>query len=188
MDNKPFSVIKRGLKVTGNYLINILLFTILALMLIEVAQDSTAAVMPYFSFAMFWILFLFVYGDMRITAQKEKRPFYNINPSPFKGILYGVIGITPVAVLQVVLILVKAPEGFEVMKLRVLQAFTGPLYWIAKLLGGTPIMYIPSLAAVVLMAFLGYYAGHHDFLLSEWVRKKLGIKPRPPKKRVTHKR
>jgi hypothetical protein len=186
MDNKPFSVIKRGLKVTGNYFINILLFTILALMFIEVAQEGSDVAMPYFSFAMFWILFLFVYGEMRIIAQKEKRPFYEINPSPFKGILYGVIGIIPVAVLQIVIILIQAPEGFEVMKLRVLQALTGPLYWIAKLLGGTPIMYIPSLAAVVLMAFLGYFAGHHDFLLTEWVRKKLGIKPRPAKKRVKH--
>ncbi|MCX7772089.1 MAG: hypothetical protein N2376_03135, partial [Clostridia bacterium] len=145
-------------------------------------KDNTPAIMPYVSFAMFFLLFSSVYVEMRVLAFKEKRPQYGINPPPFKGLLYGFIGIVPLVLVQVLLIVLAVPADYAVLKQRVLQGFTGPLYWFARLLGNAPVDYVLSLVWVVVFAGIGYFAGHKDFLISAYLRQKLGIKATPKKR------
>lgn len=181
MDNRPVSQITRGLKLTISYGIVLVLFQVFLVPVISLAKDNIVGFMPYLSFAIFLMLFFSVYVEMRILAFKEKRPQYHINPSPYKGFLYGVIGIIPLVIIQTVLMLIRVPEDFAILKRRAYQAFSGPLYWFSKLLGNEPIHYVLSFLLVVLMAGLGYYAGHKDFLITELIRQKLGIKKKVKK-------
>lgn len=176
MDNRLISQIKRALKITLDYVITLILFMVFFVPVISLAKDNLAGYMPYLSFVLFLVLFFTGYIDMRMMAFKEKRPQYNINPSPFKGFYYGGIAIIPIAVIQIMLMLMNVPEGFSVLKRRLLQGFSGPLYWFAKLLGDNHFYYVVSLVLVVIIAGIGYYAGHKEFLFTEFVKRKLGIK------------
>ncbi len=184
MDNRLISQIKRGLKVTTGYLMILIVFTVFSMPLLGLSGDNTPKVMPYVSFILFLLLFCSVYIEMRNIAFKEKRPQYNINPSPFKGLLYGFLGIIPLVIIQGILIMIQVPEDYTVLLRRVYQGLSGPLYWFARLLGNAPIHYMISFILVVFMAALGYYAGHKEFYLVAFIRNKLGIKKKVKKNRT----
>lgn len=181
MNNSLLSQIGRGLKISTSYAISLILFGILVMPILSIAKDNTPQIMPFFSFLLFWVLFYLVYIEMRVLAFKEKRPQYNINPSPYKGIFYGVIGILPLVIIELILILVKVPKDYTQLMGRIYQGFAAPLYWFAKLIGNAPIHYVLSFVLVIVAAFLGYFAGHKDFMLVSVLRKKLGIKSTPKK-------
>lgn len=178
MDNSIISNIKRGLKVTSNYFISLVLFVIFTLPIITVAEENSPSVLAVFSFFVFLALFYMVYVEMRVIAFKEKRPQYNINPSPYKGLLYGLIGIIPLVVCQIILTVIKIPEQYVTLKRRLYQGFSGPLYWLANLLGNDSIHYVISFLVLIIIAGLGYYAGYKEFYLFTVIRNKLGIKPK----------
>jgi len=188
MDNRIFSIIKRSMLVMKSYATTLVLFCTLSGAVM--AFDSAASIMPWFSFIMFLLMFMLLYTDMRNTAFKEKRPQYFINPPPFKGILYGIIGIIPILLLQTVVLLVSVPEDYSMAKWRAFQVISGPVYWIARILGNKPAFYMAAMILIIIIAFLGYYAGHHNFYIAEWVRKRLGIKksaikPKAPRRQGT---
>ncbi len=183
MDNRIFSQIKRGFKVTINYLMVLVVFAIFAMPIVGIADANISAIMPFVSFLLFLFLFFSVYVEMRNIAFKEKRPHYQINPSPFKGLLYGFIGSLPLAAVQGVFMLLQVPEDYTVLVRRLYQGFSGPLYWFAKLLGNDPVHYLLSLILVIVISGLGYFAGHKEFYLVAFIRKKLGIKTKAEKKK-----
>ncbi len=176
MDNKIFSQIKRGLKIFIDYLLALILFTFFSMPVITAAKENTQNAVTYFSVAIFMILFLNIYVDMRNLAFKEKRPQYNINPSCYKGFLYGLIGIVPLFGIQLVLIMIKLPEEFITLHRRLYQGFGGPLYWLSRMLGDQPAHYLISFAILIIIAGLGYFAGFRDFYLLNFIRQELGIK------------
>ncbi|NLU52490.1 MAG: hypothetical protein GXX10_06470 [Clostridiaceae bacterium] len=176
MDNSLVSQIKRGLKVTVNYFIALLIFGVFLMPLLSFVKDNANTFVFCYSLVMFLVMFYLIYVEMRVMAFKEKRPQYNINPSPFKGLLYGFIGIIPLIVIELVLIFVSFPEDLLTLKKRLYQGFAGPLYWFSSLIGNEPVHYVISFVLLVVIAFLGYYAGHKDFLLVTFVYDKLGIK------------
>lgn len=180
MDNKLSSNIKRGLKVTGSYVMALVIFIVLAFTVFAWGKESTPVVMPYFSAFIFLILMVSAYAEMRTVGLKENRPQYNINPPPYKGILYGIIGCVPILLVQVVLMIIRLPEEYgPEFQRRLLQLASGPLYWIAKLLGNTKPMYLVSLISVIIIAFAGYIAGHYNFSVMIWIKQKLGTKKMP---------
>lgn len=181
MDNKVSSIIKRGLKVSMNYAMGLVLFLIFSSMVFGLAKDSVSSVMPWFSFLIALLTVMAIYVEMRTTAFKEKRPQYGINPSPFKGFIYGLIGIVPYLLIEIIILLVQVPTDLETLKLRLFQGVASPLYWLARLMGNKIPYYFIAWLFVVLIAALGYYAGYREFYVMAWIRQKLGIKP---KKRV----
>jgi hypothetical protein len=179
MDNRLISQLLRGLKVTANYITALILFVVFTMPIITLAgENSVQNAMTAFSFLIFMFLFYIVYVDMRVIAFKEKRPQYNINPPPYKGVFYGIIGMIPLVLFQAVLIALQFPEDLLTLKRKLYQGFAGPLYWLARLLGDAPVHYILTFAVIVAIAGLGYFAGYKEFYLVSFIRQKLGIKPR----------
>lgn len=187
MDNRLISQIKRSLKVLSSYGMTLILLLVFMMPILGLAKDNTPTVMAIVSFLLFLMLFASLYTDMRDIAIKEKRPQYEINPPPYKGLLYGAMGVLPLVIIQVVLILIVVPEGFTELLRRFYQGVNGPLYWFSKLIGNAPVHYVLSYILVVVIAGLGYFAGHKGFFIVAFIKNKLGIKTKP-KKRVPVKR
>jgi len=176
MDNRFSSILKRSLRVTADYITAFILFCVLSASVFSLARGETTVFIPWISFATFLILFYLVYVDMRNIGFKENRPQYNLNPSRFKGLLYGAIGVLPILIVQLAVLVANVPEGYDGLKRRIFQLVSGPLYWIAKILGNEAWHYCATLVSIVLMALLGYLAGHSKFYLTTWLKTVLGTK------------
>lgn len=176
MDNKFSSIIKRSLKVLSNYITALILFCVFSVSVLGLAQGSTPEVIPWISFFVFLILFFAVYVEMRNLGFKENRPQYNLNPKEYKGLLYGTIGILPILLVQLIVLAVNVTEAYEGLKRRIFQLVSGPVYWIARILGNEIYHYCVALVSIIIMAYLGYLAGHHKFYLVVWLKKILGAK------------
>ncbi len=176
MDNKFSSIIKRSLKVTASYITAFILICVFSASVFGLARENTPKAMPWLSFATFLILFYGVYTEMRSLGVKESRPQYNINPSKFKGLLYGTIGVIPILIVQLIALAIRIDEPFEILKRRIFQLVSGPLYWLARLLGNEIHHYFAALVSIIIMAFLGYFAGHKKFYLTTWLKETLGTK------------
>lgn len=182
MDNRISSNIKRALKVTASYFTAFIMTCVLTSCVYFLAGNKTPKVMPWVSFLTFLILFYGVYTEMHSCGFKESRPQYNINPSRFKGLLYGAIGVVPILLVQLVVLCIKVPDQLAVLRWRIFQLVSGPLYWLARLLGNLPRHYFISLVSVIIMAFLGYIAGHCRFYISTWIVQTFGRKRTKNKK------
>lgn len=190
MDNSIKSQIRRGLKVTGDYTITLVLFAIFLSIVISIAKNNLQTGVFIFSIIIFLILFSMIYTNMRDVAFKEKRPQYGINPSPYKGFLYGIIGTLPIFILQLFYYVIPFGEELHTLQFRILQGITGPLYWIASLISDEAWAYHLVLLVLPVMAGLGYLAGHYDFSIMRKLKifdkifnklKKKNIKPQPKK-------
>ncbi|NMA67693.1 MAG: hypothetical protein GX957_15930 [Clostridiaceae bacterium] len=181
MDNKFTSQIKRGLKVTSSYLLSLVLFGVFLMPLISIFKENNESAIFTYSIIIFLLMFSSIYIEMSKIAFKEKRPQYNINPPPFKGLLYGFIGIIPLVLVEVIIFMIKFPEDLLTLHKRIYQGFAGPLYWFAKVIGNEPVHYLVSFILVVIIAGLGYFAGHKNFYLIPFLREKLGINKRSKK-------
>ncbi|NLY18718.1 MAG: hypothetical protein GX045_07160 [Clostridiaceae bacterium] len=171
MDNKLWSQIKRGLKVTGDYFISLLIFGVFSSIALSIFKDNMERGIFVFSIILFLIMSSMIYTGMIDTAIREKRPQYNINPPPYKGFLYGIIGTIPIFLIQLIYYTVRVPEEFLTLKRRVLQAFTGPLYWLARFISREVWAYHLVLLVIPVIAGLGYLAGYHEF----YILRKLGV-------------
>lgn len=177
MDNRIISQLLRGLKVTADYITALILFLVFMMPVMTISQGSSLKnTMAAFSFLIFLFLFYLVYVDMRVIASREKRPQYNINPPPYKGVIYGIIGMIPLVLVQSVLITLKLSEDWQALIRRIYQGFAGPLYWLSRLLGDAPVQYLVSFSILVVIAGLGYYAGYKEFYLVRFIREKLGVR------------
>jgi len=174
MDNKLSSQIKRGLKITTNYLLAVIVFVVFLMPVLTIFENNNEPAIFVYSIIIFLLMVPTIYIEMSKLAFKEKRPQYNINPSPFKGFYYGFIGVVPLILILIVLFSLRLPEDFSTLHKRLYQGFSGPLYWFAKSIGNKPVHYAISYVLLILMAGLGYYAGHKDFYLIAFIRNKLG--------------
>lgn len=174
MDNKLSSQIKRGLKITTNYLLAVIVFGVFLMPILTLFENSNETAVFVYSIIIFLLMTPTIYIEMSRLAFKEKRPQYSINPSPFKGLYYGFIGVIPLILVLVVIFMLNLPEELSTLHKRIYQGFCGPLYWFAKSIGNEPVHYAVSFVLVILIAALGYYAGHKDFYLISFIRNKAG--------------
>lgn len=184
MDNRIISQIKRGLKITGDYLISLIIFGIFSSIVFSLAQNNLETGIFIFSIVIFLVMFSMIYTSMSDTAFREKRPQYKINPSPYKGFLYGIIGASPILILQLLYYIIQVDEILLTLKRRVLQALTGPLYWLASLISQEIWAYHVVLVIIPLIAGLGYLAGYHEFYITRKLKifEKLKKKKEKPMK------
>ncbi len=171
MDNRIGSQIKRGLRVSGDYLVVLVIFGIFLSIVFSLFKENVELGINIFSVVIFLIMFSMIYSNMRDMAFKEKRPQYGINPPSYKGFLYGLIGIVPIFIIQLLYYVISVPEEAITLKRRVIQALTGPLYWLAKIISQEIWAYHLVLLIVPVIAGLGYIAGYHGF----YIMKKLKI-------------
>ncbi|MBP7175003.1 MAG: hypothetical protein KBA53_02145 [Thermoclostridium sp.] len=165
MDNSIISQIRRGLKITTDYLITLIIFFIFISIVFNIAKKDLQTGVFIFSIIIFLLLFSMVYNNMSDAAFREKRPHYGLNPSPYKGFLYGVIGTLPIFVLQLVNYLIPYGDKLLTFERRVLQGLTGPLYWLASLISDQTWAYHLVLLVIPIIAGLGYLAGHYEFYI-----------------------
>ncbi|NLG88263.1 MAG: hypothetical protein GX494_03460 [Clostridiaceae bacterium] len=175
MDNKISSQIKRALRVTGDYFVSLIIFAVFSSVVFGIAKENIEKGIYIFSIVIFLIMFSLIYTNMSDIAFREKRPQYNLNPPPYKGFLYGLIGTVPIFIIQLLYyfadVVLFIPKEYLTIKRRVLQAFTGPLYWLAKLISHDTWAYHVVLLVIPVIAGLGYLAGHYEF----YITKKLKI-------------
>ncbi len=191
MDNKVGSQIKRALRVTGDYFVSLVIFGIFSSIVFSIAKENIERGIYVFSIIIFLIMFSMIYSSMSGIAFKEKRPQYKINPSPYKGFLYGIIGVVPIFVVQLLYylvdIVVYIPKELFMVKRRILQAFTGPLYWLAKLISYEIWAYHVVLLVIPVIAGLGYLAGHYEFYIMKKLKIFDKVKSKAKDKRKTNK-
>ncbi len=165
MDNSFKSQIRRGLKIFTDYSLTLIIFAIFLSIVFNVAKNNLQTGVFIFSILIFLIMFSMIYSNMSDVAFREKRPQYGIHPSPYKGFLYGVIGMLPVFILQLSYYVIPYGEKLLTLQRRVLQGVTGPLYWLASLISDEPWAYHLVLLVIPVIAGLGYLAGHYEFYI-----------------------
>ena len=161
--------IKGGLKVFTGYLMSLLVFVIFLYLFISVTKDSFYAWLPLYSFILFVLMFLIIYSDMRKLAVKERKPQYNLNPYPFKGLVLGLIGFSPLILLELVYpLLIFGSEPLNRVKHLVLNTLMGPLYFVVRLGNGSVWAYAAASLVVPVIAMLAYLAGYYGFELMKF--------------------
>lgn len=165
MDNKLWSQVKRGLKITWDYFAALLIFGVFSSIALSIYKDNLEKGILIFSILIFLIMFSMIYTGMSDTAIREKRPQYNINPPPYKGFIYGIIGILPLLVIQLFYYVINVPEELLTLKRRILQAFSSPVYWLAQLISADAWAYHLVLLVIPVIAGLGYLAGYNEFYI-----------------------
>lgn len=165
MDNSIKTQIRRGLKITTDYCITLIIFVIFLSIVFNVAKNNLQTGVFLFSILIFLILFSMIYTNMSDVAFREKRPQYGLHPSPYKGFLYGLIGMVPVFILQLSYYFIPYSENLVTLQRRVLQGVSGPVYWLASLISEEAWAYHLVLLVIPVIAGLGYLAGHYEFYI-----------------------
>lgn len=175
--------IKGGVKILAGYLITLLIFIVFLYTFISITKDNFVKWMPVYSFIFFLLLYLFTYSDMKRLALKEKKPQYELNPYPVKGLVLGLIGFLPIALIEIVYPFI-VHENETVMRFveLAIMAILGPLYWILKLFDKTFLGYAAASLAVPFIAMFGYLAGYYGFDFTKYFKKTRVEKPMEFKK------
>ena len=140
-----------------------------------------------YSIAIFIIMILLIYAEMTHYAGIDKRKYGSIRP--YEGVIYGLLAIVPFALIQIIIsqldLSIKG-VNFDILKMNLIKGFAAPMLFIAKL-GHYKIWgYILAWSTIVIVSFLGYFAGYKNFDINEYIRKLFGLQPKkkgPPKKR-----
>lgn len=173
--------IKGSLKILSNYASTLLIYVILLYTFIAITGENFTKWLPLYSFIMFVLMTLMLYTDLWHLAAKEKRPQYELNPYPLKGLVIGLIGFLPFIIIEIVSFSINFEEpAFNNLKRAIVDnILLGPLYFSISLLGKTFIAYIVTSLIVPVLSMLAYMAGYYGIEL----RKILGLK-----KEVTYER
>ncbi|NSW91945.1 MAG: hypothetical protein HPY74_14975 [Firmicutes bacterium] len=166
--------IKDSLKVLGNYAAALLIYVILLYTFIAITGDNFTKWLPLYSFIIFLLMSLMLYTDLWRLAAKEKRPQYNLNPYPLKGLILGLIGSLPLIIIKIIEHFITfEDEVLNRLKVSIVDGvLLGPLYFSISLLGKTAAAYIIALLIVPLLSMLGYMLGYYGIQLG----KILGLK------------
>jgi hypothetical protein len=156
--------IKSGLRVFTDYLISLVIFVVFLYVFLAITKDNYSKWMPLYSFLNFLLLYSMLYSDLRKLAIKEKRPQYNLNPYPMKGLILGLIGFLPLIIIQAIypFIVFDDPVVNRIKEL-VLKTLLGPVYFMVRLVGGTAIAYVVASLVVPLVSMFAYMAGFYGF-------------------------
>lgn len=178
------NLIKDSFKVFTSYLLAFLVFSVFLIVVIGMARTTERLYfwLPAYSFVNFLILVSAIYNDIRRLAKIEKRPEYNMNPYPLKGLVIGIIGFIPVALVEAVYPLISF-EDPVLMRIAhaSLNTVMGPLYFIIRIGGGTTMAYVAASFVVPVLSMLSYLAGYYNFDL----RRIIGKKPKETQKNDT---
>lgn len=164
--------IKNGLKVLVGYGITLLIFGIFIYVFLSLAKDNVAKLLPLYSLFLFLLGFAIVYSDMKRLAEKEKKPQYDLNPYPLKGLVYGLVGFAPVALLELVSVFLVFENQFAARIEEIaLNTLMGPLFFIIKAFDESFIGYAIATIVFPIISMLGYLAGIYGFSIKKYTKK-----------------
>lgn len=160
--------VRNGVKVLVDYLIALLIFVILIYIFISLAGNKFITYMPAYSLLIFAFGAFIVYADMKTVAAKEKKPQYELNPYPLKGLVYGLLGFAPIALLELVSVFIRFSAGeYDRLEHVVLNVLMGPLYFMIRLFGEAPLGYVLASLLVPILAMIGYLSGYYGFEINK---------------------
>jgi hypothetical protein len=163
--------IRNGGKILFNYAMALIVFLIFIYVFLSITKDSFGKYLPFYSILIFLLLFLIVYSDVKMLAVKEKKPQNNLNPYPLKGLVYGLIGTVPVAlIIGVVSVLDFGIYGN--LKHIVINSLLGPMFFLIKWLNESIAGYAAGILLLPLIAMLGYLAGYYGINITSKLKKK----------------
>lgn len=156
--------IKEAARVLIDYLIVLVIFVVFLYSFMSITGESFIEWVPLYSFFMFLVLFLIVYSDFRGMAIKDKKPQYQLDPYPLKGLLLGLLGFLPIVLITAIYPLITLDsETANNIKRLALHTILGPLFFIVKLGGKTVFAYAMALIMIPVLSMLGYLAGFYGF-------------------------
>lgn len=155
--------IKTGGKILYNYSMSLIVFVIFMYPFIALTKDKFYTWLPLYSIIIFILAFYIIYEDMKVLAFKEKRPQYDLNPYPMKGLLYGLFAIIPIVVVAGVLSLLHFESSIVERIIHVaINTLLGPVYFIIGWMKESFIGYAIAILMIPIIAMLGYLAGHYE--------------------------
>ena len=164
--------IRNGAKVLFDYSIALVVFMIFIYIFMIIAKEKFNELLPIYCIGIFIITFYIIYLDMKNLATKEKKPQYEEKSYPMKGFVYGVIGFFPFALLESISVLIIFKDQFgDRIKHVFINILMGPLYFIIRFLGESPLSYILASLVIPLVAMLGYLAGYYGLEMSKLKKK-----------------
>lgn len=165
--------IKGGLKVLSNYTIALIFFVIFLYTFIVITGDNFVNWLHYYSFVIFLLLFAIIYSDFSRLGKKEKRPQYGIKAYPVKGLVYGLIGFSPIILIEAIYPFIKFDDEILIrIKEIILDVILGPVYFVLRTGNKSVISYICASLIVPVIAMLSYMAGYYGFKLRDYIKPK----------------
>ncbi|AEY67762.1 hypothetical protein [Clostridium sp. BNL1100] len=135
-----------------------------------------------FSVFVFVIMIAFIYAELHHLTGVDKRRHGSVKY--YDGLIYGIFAVIPFAIIQIIISFLNfSIEGvnFPVLKANLIKGLAAPMLFIEKSIHYSVAGYIVAWFTVILISFLGYFAGYKKFDITEYVRKMLGLQPRKPK-------
>ena len=163
-----FSVFKQGRKVTLDYLTFWFVFVFFLPAVIALGKDNFVKWIPFYSFLVGSLMCLVIWTDVYEFAIKEKRPIYNLSPSPYKGLLIGLLGFFPYYILSAAANIFgsMAAEKFDFTQELVYvinNMFLAPVFFVTRLLGGGAAAYVITYIFIPALCFAAYFSGNKGY-------------------------
>ncbi len=172
--------IKCGAKILYNYSMTLLVFFIFIYPFMAVTGDKFNNWLPVYCFAAFTFVALLTYSDMKELAVKEKKPQYELEPRPWKGLVIGLMAMLPVALAVSVLALLHFEASYaERIKHLAINGLLGPAYFIIRLFNESIVGYIVAILLIPAVAAIGYLMGYFGINIIKKIRKKEQVKEKP---------
>lgn len=167
------NLLKDSLKVISSYIMALVVFVIFLVAVISLTRDNFYFWLPIYSFVIFLLLFSMLYSDLKRLAIRDKRPQYNLKPYPLKGLVLGIIGFTPVMLMELAYPLINFRDPIiERIGHAALNTLMGPLYFIIRMGKSTTGAYIVASLAVPVVSMLSYMVGYYGIDIKSYFKKK----------------
>lgn len=167
--------IRNGAKILFNYFMALVVFLIFIYVFISITKDNFGKYLPLYSILIFLLMFLIVYSDMKIIAVKEKKPQNEMNPYPLKGLVYGLIGAVPIALITGIVSVISFGNQYDRIKHLAINSLLGPMFFLVKWLNESPAGYAAGILLLPLTAMLGYLAGYYGINIMSKLKKKKAV-------------
>ena len=156
--------IRNSARILYSYALTLILFIVFVYIFITMTGNNFGKLLPLYSLIVFIFSFFIIFSETKRLGLKEKKLLNGLNPYPIKGLVYGIIGFMPVAVLEVVSVFISFGTEFEDhLKHVAVNAIMGPLFFAIKLFDEKPLGYVIASLIIPVVAMLGYMAGYYGF-------------------------
>ncbi len=170
--------IKNSLRVFGDFGIMLIIFVVFLYAVLSLGKDKPEIWLVVYSIMIFTLLVFMLYGDMRKLAQREGRPQSTIKRRFYDGLIFGLLGAVPVALLELLIASLSFLDPTaDTIRQLVLKALMGPFYFIIKMAGNGLAGYVIATLTLPVVSFLGYLAGYFDMEISKYIKPKRKIRP-----------
>lgn len=152
---------RRCLRVLASYGAGVFLFTFFLIAPISMENNQNTWIAVY-SFVFFVFTWIFLYKQMWKEGELETRENNGSRPSWYKGLVYGILGFSPLLILEIIYFLVY-PEMEASLSANFFHAAFrcgfGPMYFLIRLLNYKWYSFLISSIIIPLIAWAGFYFG-----------------------------